>query len=216
MSVARRRLPALIAALAVAASVSGCSVLAPAPVLDFPLLEAESAGSVTPPGTELGLDEFGWVENTLSYVDSEITYTVGVALRSVEPLTEGDWPDLVENPEEFAGYTPVVLIVEQRVFGEVPEGYSPETVDVFPIYADGTTAPYVVVDFALGYVDENATCGHLLYENEAFDPIFQYCLIGAAEGDGEVVGFQFDGQDITQILADDDDPYYANPVVWRG
>jgi hypothetical protein len=214
MSVSRR-LPALIAALAVTATVAGCSALAP--VLDFPLLEAESAGQVSAPGTELGLDEYGWVENTLNYGPGEdVTYTVGVALRSVEPMTADDWPDLVDNPEEFAGYTPVVLIVEQRVFGEVPEGYSPDAVDVFPIYADGTTAPYVVVDFALGYVDENATCGHLLYENEAFDPIFQYCLIGAAEGGGEVVGFQFDGQDVSQLLADDDDPYYANPVVWRG
>jgi len=215
MSVLRRRLPALIAALAVAATVSGCSALAPAPMLDFPLLDAEGAGSVTPPGTELGLDEFGWLEDTQSYVDEEVTYTVGVALRHIEALTEGDWPDLVENPEEFAGYSPVVLIVEQHVFGEVPEGYSPEGVDVFPIYADGSTAPYVVVDFALGYVDQNATCGHLLYETEAFDPTFQYCLIGASEG-GEIVGVQFDGQDVTQLLADDDDPYYAAPVVWRG
>jgi hypothetical protein len=210
-----RRLGALAGLTALLAVGSGCSILSPAPELDFPLLEAESAGDVTEPGAELGIDDFGWVESTHSYGEGdEVTYTVGVALRELEPLTADDWPDLVENPEEFAGYTPVVLIVEQHVFGEVPEGYSPESVDVFPIYETGEVAPYVVVDFALGYVDDTATCGRRLYESDTFDPVFQYCLIGASE-EGEIVGIRFDGQTDTAILADESTPYWANPIVWR-
>jgi hypothetical protein len=213
MSVARRRLPALIAALAVAATVSGCSALAPA--LDFPLHELDAPGSVTDPGTELGLDDIAWVENTFNYPDGDVTYSVAISLRALEPLTASDWPDLVENPEDFEGYTPVVLIVEQHVFGEVPEGYNPESVDVFPIYEDGEVAPYVVVDFAMGYVDEEATCGHALYDSSNyFDKVSQYCLIGASEG-GEIVGMRYDGQSASAFMVDESTPYWAAPIFWR-
>lgn len=209
----QRSLAALLAVFALAATVTGCSAFAPA--LDFPLLEVEEAGTVTDPGTELGLDDVAWVETTLNYVDEgDITNTIGISLRALEPLTADDWPDLVDNPEDFDGYTPVVLIVEQRIFGEVPEGYRPQTVEVFPIYEDGEVAPFVVVDFALGYVDQDATCGHALYDNRGFDPIFQYCLIGAAEA-GDIVGMRYDGQRASAFTADETTPYWADPIFWR-
>lgn len=199
-----RRLPVLIAALAVAVTVSGCS--APAP-LDFPLLEVEEGGAVTDPGTELGLDDIGLIDNA--------PHTTAISLRAIEPLTTDDWADLVENPDDFAGYTPVVLIVEQHVFGEPAEGFAAAPVDVFPIYADGEVAPYVVVDnFFMGEVDQTETCGHSLHTTQDSEQIFQYCLIGAAET-GDIVGIRYDGQSDQSIIADESTPYWADPIFWR-
>lgn len=199
-----RRFSVLIAALAVAMTVSGCS--APAP-LDFPLLEVAEPGAVTDPGTELGLGDIGVIENA--------PHTTAISLRALEPLTTEDWGDLVENPEDFEGYTPVVLIIEQHVFGEAAEGFMASPVDVFPIYADGEVAPYVVVDnFFQGEVDQTETCGHNLYSAQNSEQIFQYCLIGASET-GDIVGIRYDGQSDQSIIADDTTPYWADPIFWR-
>ncbi len=142
-------------------------------------------------------------------------HTTAISLRALEPLTADDWGDLVENPEDFEGYTPVVLIVEQHVFGEAAEGFMASPVDVFPIYDDGEVAPYVVVDnFFQGEVDQTETCGHNLYNAQDSEPIFQYCLIGAVRT-GDIVGIRYDGQSDRSITADDTTPYWADPIFWR-
>lgn len=210
MSRILNRLAFAVAAPLTVITLAGCS----AAPLDFPLLEISEAGSATEPGDELGIDDVAFLESSVNYAEGAQDYVTAVALRALEPRTADDWPDLVENPEDFADYTPVVLIVEQHIFGDVPEGYRPEPLDVFPVYADGEVAPYVVVDFAGGYVDSEATCGHTLYERDYFEAVFQYCLIGAAE-EGEIVGMRFDGQRGNAFTVDESTPYWQDPVFWR-
>lgn len=209
-----RRAITVSALLLLAVPLAACSS---APELDFPLVEVEAAGSVTAPGTALGLNEVGFVEHTLNFVDQgDITFVNAITLNAIEPRTVADWETLVENPEDFTDYTPTVLIVQQKVFGEVPETYDSTVVDVYPIYDDGTIAPYVIVDFALGYIDDNATCGYTLFSHTTPESDFQYCLIGAAEDEREIVGLAFNEQRSEGFMVDQDSPYFLEPITWRG
>lgn len=217
---------ALLGSAALALAACGASQ----PGESFEALDLGEEGEITEPGTELSFGEPAWIEAEVERDGETTTETIGFTVRAVIERDRSLW-DEFDNADEFADEVPWAIIVEQKFTGEPYDtglfgqgwfgtGEYPTTESAWPLTADDQTAELVYMQ--LGSSTEiGKACGVSLPTYDAETNTVMQCLLAVVPEGQELAGALFDGTEAStanQLTQSDPDenPYFENPVVWRG
>jgi len=170
------------------------------------------AGGVTPPGTALAVGQPAWLNQTVTFGEEEVTGGVGVSVLAVRKLDPAIFEQF-SNADEFAQYTPYAVVTQQQWLYDVPEDYSPETVDLFPIAEDGSDAQYLTSGFSLNSPGDS--CGLLLPEYDEDNQILVSCFVALSEQGLRVTSAEYNGESYQSFIASSDNAYFPSPVTWQ-
>lgn len=177
---------------------------------DVAAVDFGAPGAVTAPGTPLAKGQPAWLNQTATYGDQELTGPIGLSVLDVRALDASIF-DQYSNAEEFAGYTPYAITVQQQWFYDVPADFDPSTTDLFPLKEDGSDAEYLTGQFGFG-ATRNA-CGLQLPEYDEETKTLVSCIVGLST-DLPVTTAQYNGERYTSIIASADNQYFNQPLSW--
>jgi len=198
------------AALAVTAGVllSGCGEES----YDYEPIDLGAPGDVTEPGTTLAFGEPAWLEHTFSTGTEDYTGVQGVTVLDV---AAGDASMFEEyaNAEEFDGYTPYLVVTQHQFAEDLPADVDPDTVDLFPMLADGTDAEWLTSGYVTlaGPGDE---CGLDLPDYDEETRTLLQCFVALSSTDEAVTAAEYLAEDYTAMMATEGNEYLEAPVTW--
>ncbi|WP_022916443.1 hypothetical protein [Ruania albidiflava] len=199
------------AVLAVAAGVllSGCGQQS----YDYEPVDLGAPGEVTAPGTTLAFGETAWLEHTFSTDSGDYTGLQGVTVRDIAAADASLFEEY-SNAEEFAEYTPYLVVTQHQFAEDLPAEVDPDTVDLFPMLADGTDAEWLTSGYVTlaGPGDE---CGLSLPDYDEETRTLLQCFVALSSTDAEVTSAQYLAEDYTAMVGTDGNEYLQAPVTWE-
>lgn len=186
-----------------------------APEYDVEAIDFGEPGE-TDPGATLAIGEPAWVTTQVSVPDSEDPEDIAIGLTLLD-ITEGT-PDIWagwENEDEFAGFTPYLMVLQYVYPDGLPEGVeNPPAPAIFPLLEDGSGASFIEAqNFGMG-TGASDVCG---YHLQGWDPETNtnvVCAVGLSDA-GPVTGGLFNNDSWSGILQGWDETYGNDPIIWE-
>lgn len=203
----RAAVPALALALA-GLLLSGCSGAAP----EFaPTPVGEPPSEPTAAGATLGLGETAWILDDAEGASGELVGTTVREIRELDPAAI----DGFEDEPDFAGYTPYAVVVQYNwpIAGE--KDLQNLDVPVLPIDETGEITRWLANDIGNVAMGDADACGIALPEPVAGSGENLECFV-ALSNTGPVAGAVYNGTDRGDVFLDEDHPFAATPITWRG
>ena len=197
----------VVLGLAAAVLLSGCGEES----YDYEPVDFGAPGEVTEPGTTLAFGEPAWLEHTFSADSGEYTGVQGV---TVLDIVAGDASmfDGYSNSEEFEGYTPYLIVTQFQFADDVPE--SPDTVDLFPMLADGGDAEWLTSG-PITLAGPGDECGLNLPDYDEEKRTLLQCFVGLSNTDQAVASAEYVAESYTAMIATEGNEYLESPVTWE-
>jgi hypothetical protein len=186
-----------------------------APEYDVAAIDFGEPGE-TAPGSTVVIGEPAWVITQVTPEGTEATEDLIVGLSLLQ-VTEGSadiWADW-ENADEFAGFTPYLMVLQYSYPNGLPEGVEePPTPAIFPLLEDGSGASFIEAqNFGMG-TGASDVCGYVL---QGWDPetnTLVNCAVGLSDA-GPVTGGLFNGDSWSAIVQNMDPLYGDAPIIWE-
>lgn len=186
-----------------------------APAYDVEAIDFGEPGE-TPPGTTVALGEPAWVVTQVTPADAEDTVDLRVGLSLID-IAEGStdiWAGW-ENEDEFAGFTPYLMVLQYVYPDGLPEGVEePKAPAIFPLLEDGSGASFIEAqNFGMG-AGASDVCG---YQLQGWDPetnTLVVCAVGLSDA-GPVTGGLFNGDSWSGFVQGLDQVYGDANILWQ-
>lgn len=186
-----------------------------APAYDVEAIDFGDAGE-TAPGTTVALGEPAWVvtQATPEGADAAVDVRVGLSLIDITEGTADIWAGW-ENEDEFAGFTPYLMVLQYVYPDGLPEGVEePAAPAIFPLLEDGSGASFIEAqNFGMGS-GASDVCG---YQLQGWDPetnTLVVCAVGLSDA-GPVTGGLFNGDSWSGFVQGLDEVYGDANILWQ-
>lgn len=186
-----------------------------APEVDVAAVDFGDPGE-TAPGTTVALGEPAWVTTSVtpSGASEAVEVDLGLSLLEVREGSTDIWAGW-ENAEEFAAFTPYLMVLQYAYPDGLPEGVDePPAPAIFPLLEDGSGASFIESqNFGLG-TGASDECGLVL---QGWDPetnTLVMCVVGLSDA-GPITGGLFNGDEWSGFVQGMNQTYGSDPILWQ-